>query len=95
MVVGVLHLDILFHDCQSLKAKRGRLRQLLSRVRNTFSAAVAEVGSQDLWQRAEIGIVTVGNDRAVVNQRLDHVLNFIEGLGTAEIIDHRLELINI
>lgn len=95
MVVGVLYLDLLFHECQSLKAKRGRLRYVLGKVRNRFEAAVAEVGSQDLWQRAEVGVVTIGSDRGVVNQRLDHVVNFVESLGEAEILNHKIELINL
>ncbi len=95
MIVGILQLDIIIHDSNSLKAKRGTIRKILSRVKNTFEVSVAEVGYQDLWQRAEIGVAAVGNDRSVVNQRLDHVLNFVDSLGVAEIIDHRIELINI
>ena len=95
MVVGVLQLDLRIHDCQSLKAKRGVIRQLISKVRNTFEVAVAEVGDQDLWQRARLGVAAVGNDKSVINQRLDHVLNFVESLGIAEIFDHRIELINL
>ena len=95
MVVGVLQIDLHIHESQSLKAKRGCLRKVVSRIRNTFEVSVAEVGSQDLWQRAKIGIAVIGNDRSVVNQRLDHVLNFVDSLGTAEVIDHSIELINI
>jgi len=95
VVVGVLQIDLHIHESQSLKAKRGCLRKVVSRIRNTFEVSVAEVGSQDLWQRAKIGIAVIGNDRSVVNQRLDHVLNFVDSLGTAEVIDHSIELINI
>ena len=95
MVVGVLYLDLRIHDSQSLKAKRGRMRQLASKIRNTFEVAVAEVGDQDLWQRAQLGIATIGCDPSLINQRLDHVINFVERLGTAEIVDHRIELINM
>ncbi|HUT55795.1 MAG TPA: DUF503 domain-containing protein [bacterium] len=95
MVVGVLHLDLRFHDCRSLKEKRSCIRQLLSRVKSTFEVAVAEVGSQDKWQRAEVGIAAVGSDRAGINQRLDHVINFVEGLGSADLVDHKIELINV
>jgi uncharacterized protein len=95
MVVGVLQLDLHFHDPQSLKAKRGVLKQLMSKIRNTFEVAVAEVGDQDLWQRARIGVTTIGSDRGVVNTRLDHVINFVESIGTAEILNQRIELINL
>jgi uncharacterized protein YlxP (DUF503 family) len=95
VVVGVLHLDLRIHDCHSLKEKRGCIRQIITRTRNTFEVSVAEVGCQDLWQRAEIGVTTVGNDRAVINQRLDHVINFVDELGAADLVDHWIELINM
>lgn len=95
MIVGILQLDILIHDSNSLKAKRGTIRKIVTRVKNTFEVSVAEVDSQDLWQRAQLGIAVVGNDRSVLNQKLDHVLNFVESLGAAEIIDHKIELINL
>ena len=95
MVVGVLQLDLRIHDSRSLKAKRGCIKQMVRKIKNTFEVSVAEVGSQDKWQRTQIGVAAVGNDRAVVNQKLDHVINFVESLGTAELIDHRIELINV
>jgi uncharacterized protein len=95
MVVGVLQLDLHIHDCQSLKAKRGVIKQLISRVRNSFEVAVSEVGDQDLWQRAKIGVATIGPDRAIINQVLDRVLNFVERQGVAEVVDHQIELINL
>lgn len=95
MVIGVLHLDLRVHDSRSLKQKRGCIRQIISRIKNTFEVSVAEVGSQDKWQRAEIGVAVVGNDRGVLNQKLDHVINFVEGLGVADLVDHRIELINV
>ena len=95
MVIGALHLELILHQCQSLKDKRSALRKIQSRIRNAFEVSVAEVGSQNLWQRAEIGIVTVGSDRAVVNQVMDRVLNFVDSLGMAELINHKIELVNL
>ena len=95
MVVGVLHLDLRLHDCRSLKEKRSCLRQVINKIKNTFEVSVAEVGSQDLWQRSEVGVATVGSDRAVINQRLDHVINFVESLGAADVVDQWIELINL
>jgi hypothetical protein len=95
LVIGALHLELILHQCQSLKDKRSALRKIQSRIRNAFEVSVAEVGGQDLWQRAEIGIVTVGSDRVVVNQVMDRVLNFVDSLGMAELINHKIELVNL
>lgn len=94
MVVGVCHIDLLIHGNHSLKGKRQILKKVIERVKNRFNVSVAEVGSHDLWQRAEIGLSIVGNDRAFVNSLLDKVLDFIEDLHIVEVSDHEIDLIN-
>ena len=95
MVVGVLEIDLRLHGIHSLKGKRGQVKKMISRLRNQFQAAVAEVHSHDKWQRAGIGVSVVGNDASHVNACLDKILNAADGMGEAEIIDHRVEIITL
>lgn len=94
MVVGVCTLTLVLHDSHSLKDKRQVLKSVIEKVRNRFNVSVAETGSNDLWQRAEIGIAAVGNDKAFVNSVLDKVMNFIEGMHLAEVTESGIELLN-
>ncbi|MFZ3072242.1 MAG: DUF503 domain-containing protein [Thermodesulfobacteriota bacterium] len=94
MVVGVCHIGLLIHGSQSLKDKRQILKKVIEGARNRFNVSVAEVGSQDLWQKAEIGISVVGSDVSVINSVVDRLINFIEDMHAAEIIDHDIEFIN-
>ena len=94
MVVGVCHIGLFIHGSQSLKDKRQTLKKVIDGARNRFNVSVSEVGSQDLWQKAEIGISVVGSDAAVINSVVDRLINFIEGLHAAEITDHDMEFIN-
>jgi len=94
MVVGVCHISLLIHDSHSLKQKRQVIKSVVEKARGRFNASVAEVGSNDVWQRAEIGVSVIGNDKAFVNSVLDKVLNFIENLHLAEVTGHDIELIN-
>jgi hypothetical protein len=95
MVIGVLRLSLHFHEAHSLKAKRGPLRKVIAQVRNHFDVAVAEVGEQDKWQVAELGVATVGSSAPVINSCLDQVLNFVDRLGAAELVDHQIEIIHL
>lgn len=94
MVVGICSISLLIHESHSLKAKRQVIKGLQEKVRNRFNVSMAEVGDNDVWQRAELGMAAVGNDRAFINSVVDRVVNFIENLHVAEIIDHRIEIIN-
>ena len=94
MVVGVCHIEFLIHESQSLKSKRRVLKKVIANIQNRFNVSVAEVGSNDLWQRGEIGIAVVGSDKVVINSLLDKLLNYVEELGVAEVIDHHIELLD-
>lgn len=95
MVVGILRLSLRFPQANSLKAKRGPLRKVIAQVRNRFAVAVAEVGEQDKWQVAEVGVATVGSSAPMINSCLDQVLNFVDRLGAAELVDHQIEIMHL
>lgn len=95
MVVGLGIIIFRLHDCHSLKGKRSVVKSIINRVRNRFNVSVAEVGANDIYQRAEIGFALVGNDRSVINSKMDKVINMVEDMGLAEIIDTEMEIMNL
>jgi uncharacterized protein YlxP (DUF503 family) len=70
------------------------LRKVIERVKARFDVAVAEVGENDLWQRAQVGVVAVGNDRRFVNEVMDKVLHYIDQLYLAPILGQELEILS-
>ena len=94
MVVGMGRIIYRIHDCRSLKGKRKVVKAIIARLRNKFNATVAEVGASDSYQRAEIGFAMVGNDRNVINSKVDKFFNMAEDLGLAEVIDSEMEIFN-
>ena len=95
MVVGFGTIKFRLHDCRSLKSKRKVVKAIISQLRNTFNVSVAEVGSNDIHQRAEIGFALAGNNRQVINSKIDKIFNLVEALGLAEIIDSEMEILNL
>ena len=95
MVVGTLKIELHLHDNRSLKGKRKIVKSVMGKVKHRFNVAIAEVGSNDKWQKIELGISTVGNDRRHIDSSLSNVLSYIESLYLAEIVDTRTEILNI
>lgn len=85
-------IELWIAQSQSLKDKRAVLRRLLKRAQNEFNVSIAEVGDNDHLRRAKIGFAMVGNDRRVINGKIDHLLNFIEQLQIAEVINSSIEI---
>jgi uncharacterized protein YlxP (DUF503 family) len=95
MVVGICQLDFRIPENHSLKGKRHVIRKMLDRVRHRFNVSISEVGDNDLWQRAKIGISTVGNDRRHINSSLDKVIDFIEKMNLVEMVHTEMEIITV
>lgn len=95
MVVGVGKIIFRLHDCRSLKGKRKIVKAITSKLRNNFNASVAEVGANDIHHRAEIGFSLTGNDRALINSKIDKMFNLSDELGLAELIDTEMEIISL
>ena len=79
----------------SLKGKRSVIKAIISQIRNHFNVSVAEVGANDVYQRAEIGFTLAGSDHSLVNTKIDKILNFVDDLGLAEMIDSEMEIIHL
>ena len=95
MVVGISQVVLRLPDNHSLKGKRKVVRAIKDRVSHHHHVSVAEVSDQDLWQRVTLGLAVVGNDHAQINSRLDKIVNFIEDMHLAQVVDARIEIIHM
>ncbi len=95
MFVGVLRLTLHLPEPGSLKSKRHLVRSAIDRVRARFNVSIAEVAENDLWQRSVLGVATVGNDHAFVNEALDKVADFVASMhgGQIQVISRELEIV--
>ena len=92
MVVGVLRLTLVVHGAHSLKEKRHAVRKIVDRVRARYNVSIAEVGENDVWQRAVLGVSAVANDRSFINVVLDKIVRDVETIGVADIVSREMEI---
>mgnify|MGYP001290349168 CR=1 FL=1 len=95
MVVGTLKIEFRLIDNRSLKGKRKVVKSMVDRVKSRFNVSIAEVGSNDKWQKIELGISTVGNDRRHVDSSLNHFFDFIDSRYLAQVVNSEIEIINL
>ena len=75
-------------------ARAVRLRAL-DRVRAHYHVSIAEVGEQDVWQRASVGFAIVTNDRQHANSLVDQVTRTIGGARDCLIQDRAVEILSL
>lgn len=92
--MGVLKIALILPENHSLKGKRSVLRGIQSRVSNRFNISVTECGDQDLWQRALLGFAVAGSNARVVEPVLRQVIEFVDGLGLAELGESSIRILH-
>jgi uncharacterized protein YlxP (DUF503 family) len=86
MQVGAMQFDLRLPHAHSLKEKRAVLRPILDGARHRFHVSAAEVGSQDKWQRAQIGVSVVAATTGHVTDVLDSVERFVWSFPEVEVL---------
>jgi len=93
MRIGALKVELFISDSTSLKHKRAVLKSIKDRIRNNFNVSIAEIGDNDKWQKAILGIAAVGNEKKFVNGILDKVLDFIRQNGEVQVLNFEMEIL--
>lgn len=91
MVIGFLSLEIYLPYSHSLKDKRKRLQSLKNRLKKKYNVAFAELDFQKKWQRTKIGIVTLNNQKRVIERQFNKIVADAEENIDGQIIDHQIE----
>ena len=82
-----MRFDLHLPSCHSLKEKRAVIKPILDGCRRRYAVAAAEVGAQDKWQRAELGVASVASSPAHVTEVLDAVERFVWSFPEVEVVD--------
>jgi uncharacterized protein YlxP (DUF503 family) len=77
MMIGLLVIDLFAEQFHSLKDKRRLVSSLKERLQNKFNISVAESDYQDLWQKAQLSIASLGPTHASLEDRFRQIEEFI------------------
>jgi len=92
MVIGSLSLKLAVFGSTSLKDKRRVVKSLKDRLHERFNVSVAEVGSLDHRQQAELGVAMVANDGRFVTSALDKIVDYVRHDAAASLVDYDVEV---
>ncbi len=97
MFIGLGRYELFLSASGSLKDKRQVLRSVVDVVNKRFSASIAEVDHQDLWQRSVLGVSVVSGSMDHCQRVLDQVERTIEKViaGRADIVDRWTEHVSM
>ncbi|MBF6045647.1 MULTISPECIES: DUF503 domain-containing protein [Streptomyces] len=89
MYAGTLSFDLLLGDVRSLKEKRSVVRPIVAELHRKYAVSVAEVGDQDLYRRATIGVAAVSGDAGHLTDLLDRCERWVAARPEVELLSVR------
>ena len=93
MVTVVLTIHLELPGVDSLKEKRRIIKSLTTRLRNKFNVSVAEVGDNDIYRSAIIGVAIVSNSTRFGHQVASKLINRIEADTAVVLSDYSTETV--
>jgi uncharacterized protein YlxP (DUF503 family) len=78
-------MELRIPAAHSLKEKRAMLCAILDGSRRRFAVAAAEVGRQDAWQSAIVGMAAVSGSASHAREVLDSVERFVWSFPEVEV----------
>lgn len=93
MLIGLLQLELRIAGSHSLKDKRQVIQSLIEQVRRRLNLSVAEVGHQDAWQSATLGVACVANERRFLDEVMSKAEQFFECDPRIEIVESQIEIL--
>ena len=82
-----LDFDLHIPESNSLKAKRAAIRPIIDGLRHRFHVSVSEIGHQDAWQRARIGVALVASSDRRLRSVIDDVEQFVNRAPGIEVLE--------
>ena len=86
-------MELHFPEAQSLKTKRMVLKSIKDRLKRRFNVALSETGYLELWQRAELTVVSVASARPALESHIEAVTRDLEEHYGSELVGTSYDLI--
>ena len=92
MRVIVMKVSLKADWAHSLKEKRMVVKSIIAKLQNKFNISVGEIENQDIHNLITIGIASIALDAKVCDSTIENIINYIEEITDAEIINIEQEV---
>lgn len=94
MKIGLLQFELFIDDAESLKDKRRVLKSMKDKLHREHLVSVAEVGDQEIWNRALIGIAAVSGDSGYLRGVLETIVRKLAAWPEARLGSYDLDVVD-
>jgi uncharacterized protein len=95
MFIAILQFQLLIDGAMGLKDKRRVVKSLKDRLAREHHVSVAEVGSQDTWNLATMGLVACGSSRKILDSQMAEIVRQIHENPGSRLASERVEIVPV
>ena len=92
MRIIVMKVTLRADWAHSLKEKRMVVKSIIAKLQNKFNISVGEIENQDIHNLITIGIASIALAAKVCDSTIEHIIDYIEDITDAEIINIEQEI---
>lgn len=78
MILAAIRVEAIIYNTHSLKDKRSIIKSASTRVKQRLNVSIAETDHQEVWQRTEWAIASVGSEKKQVEKELQRAISMLE-----------------
>lgn len=93
MIVGVMTMDFMIYDAQSLKDKRRIVQSVKQRIRSRFNVSIAETDYLDAHKRCTLAVAMVSNETRAIGAQFDEVIDLCRAKAGLSLIDYKRTMV--
>ena len=93
MIVGVLTVELVVSDAQTLKDKRRVIQGLKQKLRNRFNVSVTELGYDNNPRHCRLGVAILSREARQIHSQLDKMVELTRRTGGVSLLEYERQLL--
>ena len=93
VIAALVDIDLHIPAASSLKGKRAVLKSLIAGLQRDLRVSVAEIGHQDLWQRATLGVAIAAGSEIGARKVAQQVEKIVWREPRVELVSFRVDIV--
>jgi hypothetical protein len=93
VIAALVDIDLHIPAASSLKGKRAVLKSLIAGLQRDLRVSVAEIGHQDLWQRATLGVAIAAGSETGARKVAQQVEKIVWREPRVEVVTFRVDIV--
>ena len=92
MLIGLCKVFLFLPNSHSLKDKRSIMHSYINLLRKKYNISISEIDQKNLWKNSTVGIVSISDDRKVIDRIIAKIILDTENQPEIQLINYEVSI---